>query len=195
LLTNKNTTTAITWTAKATTHDNLSWLDIDPTTAGGKIKIGSTETLKVGINSEGLKSKATPYTGEIIFTINQTEQLTLPVELRVQNQTAELVIDPNPLVGLVVTKDHTCQANGQLQIVNISNAPVSWNISMNTVTKQRIQFTEQGKVFLSGTLAPEGQPGDSQALTLGCTHVQNGDSYQFNVNANNFPWPETVLIQ
>jgi hypothetical protein len=66
---------------------------------------------------------------------------------------------------------------------------------MNTVTKQHIQFTEQGKVFLSGTLAPEGQPGDSQALTLACTHVQNGDSYQFNVNANNFPWPETVLIQ
>jgi hypothetical protein len=195
LLTNKNTTTAITWTAKATTHDNLSWLDIDPTTAGGKIKIGSTETLKVGINSEGLKSKATPYTGEIIFTINQTEQLTLPVELQVQNQTAELVIEPNPLVGLLVTKDHTCRANGQLQIVNISNAPVSWNISMNTVTKQRIQFTEQGKVFLSGTLAPEGQPGDSQALTLVCTHVQGGDSYQFNVNANNFPWPETVLIQ
>ncbi len=195
LLTNKNPTTEITWTARATTDDNLSWLDIDPTTTGGKIKIGGAETLKVGINSEGLKSKATPYTGEIIFTINQTEQLTLPVELQVQNQTAELVIDPNPLVGSLVTKDHTCQANGQLQIVNISNAPVSWNISMNTATKQHIQFTEQGKISLSGTLAPEGEPGDSQALTLVCAHVQGGDTYQFNVNANNFPWPETVLIQ
>ena len=195
LLTNTNPTTAITWIAKATTNDNISWLDIDPATTSGTIKIGGAETLKVGINGKGLKSKATPYIGEIVFTINQTEQLTLPVELQVQNQTAELVIDPNPLVGLLVTKDHTCQANGQLQIVNISNAPVSWNISMNTVTKQHIQFTEQGKVFLSGTLAPEGQPGDSQALTLVCTHVQGGDSYQFNVNANNFPWPETVLIQ
>lgn len=195
LLTNKNPTTAIAWTARATTDDNLSWLNIDPTTTGGKIKIGGIETLKVGINSEGLKSKATPYTGEIVFTINQTAQLTLPVELQVQNQTAELVIDPHPLVGLLVTKDHTCQANRQLQIVNISTAPVSWNISMDTATKQHIQFTEQGKVSLSGTLAPEGQPGDSQALTLVCAHVQGGDTYQFNVNANNFPWPETVLIQ
>lgn len=195
LLTNKNPTTAITWTARAATDDNLSWLDIDPTTIGGKIEIGGAETLKVGINGEGLKGKATPYTGEIVFTINQTEQLTLPVELQVQNQTAELVIVPNPLVGSLVTKDNTCQANGQLQIVNISNAPVSWNISMDAATKQHIQFSVQGKISLSGTLAPEGQPGDSQALTLVCTQVQGGDSYHFNVNANNFPWPETVLIQ
>ncbi|MFL5626771.1 MAG: hypothetical protein ACJ788_14400 [Ktedonobacteraceae bacterium] len=98
-LINKNSTTELAWTAQATTDGNLSWLDIDPATAGGILQIGGTNVLRVGVNSAGLKSKATPYMGEIVFTINQTEQLTLPVELQIQDEAAELVINPNALIA------------------------------------------------------------------------------------------------
>ena len=58
--------------------------------------------LLVGINAivDALTASSKPYTGEIIFTINASEQLTLPVVLQVANGTPEISINPNPLIGI-----------------------------------------------------------------------------------------------
>jgi hypothetical protein len=100
----KNTTsTLLNWNATAATDDNLSWLHIDDDHTGGQIQADGMATLGIGIWLRGLKSSTKPYTGNIIFTINgpgMSQQLTLPVELRVEDAPTEMVFSPNPVVGV-----------------------------------------------------------------------------------------------
>jgi len=194
-LTNKNTTTPLEWTAMVTVDKNLSWLIIDPATTSGNISIGGTGKLGVSVDIAGLKSNSKPYTGKIVFTINKREQLTLPVELQIQDAAAEIVISPNPLVAVLDVSGNACQADAQLLLVNISNAAISWSIDLNDKSSQHIQFMHAGEPAMQGQLAPAGQQGDTQVLTLQCIHVQNGQVYSFTVTANNVPWSATVLIQ
>lgn len=190
-LTNRNATKPLAWTAMAMVDNNLSWLTLDPLTSSGNISAGSKATVDVGVDVAGLQSSSTPYIGSIVFTINQTEQLTLPVELRVHDTASEIVVSPNPLVGVLDTSGKACQANSQLLLVNISNAQVRWSITSN----KHIQFMRDGKPAMKGQLAPSGQQGDTQVLTLQCIQVHNGQVYSFSVIANNVAWPETVLIK
>ncbi|GAC1378268.1 MAG: hypothetical protein NVS4B7_01100 [Ktedonobacteraceae bacterium] len=194
-LTNKNKTSPLTWTATAVSDDNLSWLIIDPATNSGTLSIYGTGTLEVGVDSAGLKSSTKAYTGKIIFTINKTEQLILPVELQVQSAAAEIVISPNPLVGVLDASSNTCQTGTQLVLVNISNTPISWSINLSEKANQHIQFMQTGEPGMQGQLAATGQAGDTQVLTLQCMQVQNGQVYSFTVLVNNVPWPATVAIQ
>ncbi|HYT33389.1 MAG TPA: hypothetical protein VEL69_00015 [Ktedonobacteraceae bacterium] len=96
-LTNISNTSPITWTSAAIADDNLSWLFIDNSTMSGRVTVGGSSTVRIGINTAGLKSQAKPYTGHIVFAINQAKQLTLPVELYVQAGAAEIVISPAPV--------------------------------------------------------------------------------------------------
>jgi len=123
-------------------------------------------------------------------TSNQRGELTSPVELQLPDTATEIVITPNPLVAVLASPGNTCQADTLLLLINLGNTSASWNIQMDETTRQHIQFLNHGK-----PLAPAGQHGDTQVLTLVCTHVQNGDTYHFTINVNNIPWPETVIIQ
>ena len=123
-------------------------------------------------------------------TNNQRGELTSPVELQLRDAATEIVITPNPLVAVLASSGNTCQANTLLLLINLGNTPASWNIQMDETTRQHFQFLNHGKL-----LAPAGQHGDTQVLTLVCTHVQNGDTYHFTINVNNIPWQETVIIQ
>ncbi len=190
-LTNRIATKPLAWTATAMVDNNLSWLTLDPLTSSGNISARGKATVDVGVDVAGLQSSSTPYTGSIVFTINQTEQLTLPVELQVHDSAAEIVISPNPLVGVLDTSGKACQAGSQLLLVNISNAQVRWSITSN----EHIQFMRDGKPAMQGQLAPTGQQGDTQVLTLQCIQVHNGQVYSFSIVANNVAWSETVLIQ
>ncbi len=190
-LTNRNATKPLAWTATAIVDHNLSWLAIDPSTSSGNISVRGKATVNVSVDIAGLQSSSTPYTGSIVFTINQTEQLTLPVELEVVNAPDEIFISPNPLVGVLDASGKACQTDSQLLLVNISNTPINWSITSSS----HIEFLHNGKPAMQGQLGASGQENDTQVLTLQCIEVNNGQVYSFSVVANNVAWPETVVIQ
>lgn len=193
-LTNTNTTSPVQWVARAVADNNLTWLNVDDTTTGGHLGVGRTGTVGIRALVDGLTNITKPYTGQIIFTINQREQLTLPVQLQLAGNTTEIAINPNPLIGVLATFGDGCQPGSTLLLTNLSNEPVSWTLSLNNVAAH-IQFLYAGKPYVQGVLAPVGQQGDSKVLTLQCTHVQNGTTYPFTVSSGTQSWPEEVIIQ
>jgi len=194
-LTNTNGTSPLQWTARAIVNNNLSWLNIDESTTSGKLTINGTASVGINAIVDALTASTRPYTGEIIFTINASEQLTLPVVLQVSNGTPEISLNPNPLIGMLSPTGGSCQANTTLLVVNLSSEQVSWSISLNNVSSTHIAFLQSGKPNVQGMLAPAGQQGDSTMLTLQCIHVKNGDAYHFAFNANTVSWPGVVTIQ
>lgn len=189
-----NSNTAIPWTAKAVTDDSLNWLAVDPTTTGGTIATGGTAQVGLKTFTASLKSTMSPYTGDILFSINGQEQLIVPVTLLVQNS-AEWVFSPNPVTGIPSPQGGTCKAGTTLTLINLGNVPVFWHILPGNVATNHIQFMLNGKVKMQGVLSPSGQNDDTQVLTLVCTNVQNGASYPFTIDANNILWNSVVLMQ
>lgn len=184
------------WLVTASTDNNLSWLAIDTTTTGGKL--GSRGTGMVGVNSiiTGLKSNANPYTGKIVFTINGTQQLTLPIELQIQEAAAEMVFSPNPMIGLFdAAGGGTCQLGSTLTLINLGTAQVHWQVNLDPATKPHIQFLLNGNPDMQGTLAPSGQTGDTLGLTLACRQVHFGDTYHFTMSINGTSSLGAVFIQ
>lgn len=100
-LTNSSSTASIHWTATAFADDNLDWLSVDASTTSGILHAGDRVTVGINISIAGLKSNVKPYTGHILFTVNQTEQLTLPVELYVQGGIAKIVMSPVSMIGVI----------------------------------------------------------------------------------------------
>jgi len=186
---------AVQWTASAGTDNHLSWLAVDPNTVSGNLSSGARARVGVEVMAAGLPGSTTPYTGQVVFTINQTGQLTLPVKLYVHDSVDEIVISPNPLIGIVSQAGNTCQNGAALTLVNLGNAAVNWTLSLDAATARHIQFTAQGNPAPQGRLSPAGQPGDTQVLALQCKQVQSGAAYQFTVTANGTPWVGTVSIQ
>ena len=193
-LTNSNTTSSLQWTARAEANADLTWLDVDNSTISGTLPVGGTTTIGITASVAGLRASSTPYSGNIVFTINQNEQLTLPVTLQLVNSPPEISINPNPLIGVVSATGDSCQPNSTLLLVNLSDEPVRWSLSMDSSTAAHIAFMSGGKAALQGNLAPAGQPTDNTLLTLQCQHVKSGATYHFSVHANAIAWPEVVTI-
>lgn len=195
-LTNTHATKAIQWAARAEADDNPTWLDLDETTTSGSLSIGGTGTIGIRAIVEGLTASSRAYRGNIVITINQNEQLTLPVELQLTNGTPEIALNPNPVIGTLANTGDSCQANSTLLLVNVSNQPVSWSLNMDSTTTSHIAFFYRGKPSLNGTLAPVGQQtDDSTILTLQCIHVTSGATYHFTITTGTVAWPVAVTIQ
>jgi hypothetical protein len=183
------------WTAMANAVHNLSWLLINDNHTSGNLNIGGTDSVGIGVLTAGLKSKplTDPYTGQIVFTINGQEQLTLPVELQVADPQPEIVFSPNPVVALLGA-GKTCQLTA-LTLINLGNSFINWTlVPYDQNTKDRIQFMANGQIVTQGTLAPSGESGDTKILNLQCNGVSAGDTYKFTMYAGSASWLVTIFI-
>ncbi|HAE83252.1 MAG TPA: hypothetical protein DCL75_18685 [Ktedonobacter sp.] len=100
-LTNSSSTASIHWTATVFADDNLDWLSINASTTSGILHAGDTVTVGINASITDLKSNVKPYTGHILFTVNQAKQLTLPVELYVRGGIAKIVMSPVSMIGVI----------------------------------------------------------------------------------------------
>ncbi len=139
--------TPLKWSAEAIANNNLTWLAINDNHTGGTLNIAGSDTIGVSAITTGLNSKQ-PYTGQIIFTINDREQLTLPVQLVVQDAPSELVFSPDPIVAHWIAGG-TCQSGASLTLVNLGEQGISWKLAMDGNTSSHLHFS-----LVQGTLAP-----------------------------------------
>ncbi|HJT59642.1 MAG TPA: hypothetical protein VJ761_24245, partial [Ktedonobacteraceae bacterium] len=192
-----NTSSApLKWTATSVVDNNLTWLVINDNHTYGNLNISGTDSIGISAIISGLKSSKQPYKGQIIFTINNSEQLTLPVQLMVNDAPAELVFSPDPIIAHFVSGG-TCQTgqNGaSLTLINLGEQVISWKLGMDETIASHLQFSST-----QGTLAPSDQStpqfSSTQVLTLKCVGVQIGGSYTITLYANGAQWPEQIFIQ
>jgi hypothetical protein len=194
------------WTATTSTNNNLNWLLINDNNNYGQLAISQPHSILISVNTAGLQSTDPkhPYLEQIIFTINNSQLLTLPVQLQIVDATPEMVFSPNSIIAQV-GPGNTCQSDqpGQpyatLTLINLGAAAISWTV--NPDNKDKIKFVSNGQLLESGTLLPSGsllpsgQPGDTVVLTLQCSGIQSRQSYHVSVYANQLSWPELVIIQ
>ena len=100
------------WTATTSTNNNLNWLLINDNNNYGQLAISQPHSILISVNTAGLKStnQQHPYVGQIIFTINNSQLLTFPVQLQIIDATPEMVFSPNPIVARV-GPGNTCQSD------------------------------------------------------------------------------------
>lgn len=194
------------WTAVASANNNLSWLVINDNHTYGNLDISGTDTMGISAIITGLQSTTNkkPYTGQLIFTINDTERLTLTVQLQVAEAPAELVFSPNPIVAHV-GPGGTCQTGPQsgatLTLINLGDQVISWKLGMDSSISSHLHFItpSSGQPTTDGLLAASDQSTDqfsaTQVLDLQCTGVKAGDSFTISIYANGLQWPELILIQ
>ncbi len=190
------------WTATTSTNNNLNWLIINDNNNYGELAISQPHSILISVNIAGLKSTDTkhPYLGQIFFTINNSQLLTLPVQLQIVDATPEMVFSPNPIVAQV-GPGNTCQSDqsGQpyatLTLINLGTAAISWAVNPDIKDKIKFVSISNGQLLESGTLLPSGQSGDTVVLTLKCTNIKSGQSYHVSVYANQLSWSESVIIQ
>lgn len=176
------------WSAEAIANNNLTWLVINDNHTSGTLDIAGTDSIGVSAITTGLNSQQ-PYTGQILFTINGHEQLTLPVQLVVQDAPAELIFSPDPIVAHSIAGG-TCQSGASLTLINLGEQGISWKLGMDGNTSSHLHFSS-----VQGSLAPSELSSSTQVLTLTCTGVQVGDSYTITLYANNAQWTEQIFIQ
>ncbi len=191
----------LTWTATTSTNNNLNWLMINDNNNYGQLAILQPHAILISVNTVGLKSTAKkPYLGQIIFTINNNQLLTLPVQLQIVDATPEMVFSPNPIIAQIGS-GNTCQPDVTLTLINLGTAAISWAVNPDDNIKGNIKFVSNGQLLESGTLLPSGsqlpsgQPGDTIVLTLQCNGIQVGRQYHVSVYANQMSWSESVLVQ
>ncbi len=180
------------WSAAASASKNLSWLIINDHNTFGVLAISEPDTLLISVNIVGLTSNPPkkPYTGQIVFTINDKEQLTLPVQLQIIDATPEMVFSPEPIITQL-GHGNTCQSGVTLTLINLGTDVITWAVNPDDNIKGNIAFLPMEQ----GTLAPSGMQGDTQVLTLQCHNVQVGRQYHVSVYANGISWSEPVIIQ
>ena len=192
------------WTATASTNNNLNWLQINDNNDSGQLAISQPHALFISVNTTGLKTtdKNHAYLGQIIFTINNGQLLTFPVQLQIVDATPEMVFSPNPIVAQI-GPGNTCQSTQPnvpltLTLINLGNAAISWAVNPDLTDKIKFvsngQLLESGTLLPSGSLLPSGQPGDTIVLTLQCNNIQIGQSYHISVYANQLSWSGSVII-
>ena len=186
----------LTWRAKATTDDSLNWLAVDSTTISGTINAGETAHVGIEATTSILKKIALSYTGDILLSINGQTQLIVPVTLLVQNSD-EWIFSPNPVNGAFSAQGGTCKPDNDdtLSLINLGSVPVYWHILLSSSATSHVEFMVNGKPHMQGVLAPSGQNGDTQVLTLACNNVQINATYPFTIDANNTLWNDSVFIQ
>jgi len=180
------------WTATTSTNNNLNWVLINDNNDYGQLAISQPHSMLISVNTDGLKStdQQHPYQGQIIFTINNSQLLTLPVQLQIVDATPEMVFSPNPIIA-PISPGNTCQPGVTLTLINLGAAAISWAVNPDFTDK--IKFVSNGHLLESGTLLPSGQPGDTVVLTLQCNNIQFGQSYHVSVYANQLAWSESVI--
>jgi hypothetical protein len=182
----------LSWSAVAIANNNLSWLIIDDNHNSGTLNISGTDSIGITANITGLVSSKKPYTGQILFTINNREQLTLPVQLMVNDAPSEVVFTPDPIIAQL-GPGGTCvtgQNGASLTLINLGEQVISWKLGLDGNTLSHIQFSS-----VSGMLAPSDQPSSTQVITLTCTGVQAGGSYTITLYANGAQWTDQIFIQ
>jgi double zinc ribbon protein len=190
------------WTAAASSSNNLSWLNINDNNTLGQLDISQPHDMLISVNIDGLKSTPPkkPYTGQIVFTLNDNQLLTVPVQLRISDATPEMVFSPNPIIAQI-GPGNTCNPGVTLTLINLGTAAISWSVNPDDNIKDKIKFLNNGQLSESGTLLPSGsvlpsgQPGDSVVLALQCNAIQVGRQYHVSVYANQISWSEFVVIQ
>ena len=182
----------LSWTATASADHDLNWLVIDDNHLAGNLGIGDTDS--IGISALITALTSSHYTGQIVFTINGQEQLTLPVELQVVDAQPEMVFTPNPAVA-TLGPGNTCTPT-TFTLINFGHTFLHWTlVPHDSATTNHLQFIANGQPMTQGDLASSGTPGDTQVLNLQCNSVLAGESYQFTVYAANTSWPVTITIQ
>jgi len=191
----------LTWNATMSTNNNLNWLMINDNNTLGQLAISQPHDMIISVNTVGLKSTPKiPYLGQIIFTINNNQLLTLPVQLQIIDATPEMVFSPNPIIAQI-GPGNTCQPGVTLTLINLGTASISWSVNPDDNIKGNIQFVnngqlkESGILLPSGSTLPSGQPGDTVVLTLQCNSIQIGHSYHVSVYANQMSWSEGVIVR
>jgi hypothetical protein len=184
------------WTANANADNNLNWLLIDDNHTAGNLGAGETDSIGISVLIAGLKSNRPvhPYTGQIVFTINGQEQLTLPVGLQVADSQPEIVFSPNPVVALLGA-GNTCQVT-TLTLINLGKSFINWTlVPYDPGTKGHIQFISNGQSVMQGVLATSGVSGDTQILNLKCNGVSAGDTYKYTMYTSSTSWLVTIFIR
>jgi hypothetical protein len=191
----------LNWSATASSGSNLSWLTINDNNNFGLLAISQPHDILISVNTVGLKTTSLqkPYTGQIIFTINNHQLLTVPVQLEISDATPEMVFSPNPIIAHL-GQGNTCNSGVTLTLINLGTIAISWTV--NPDKKGNIKFvnsngqiSESGILLPSGSLLPSGQPGDSVVLNLQCNAVQIGQQYHVSVYANQMSWSDFVIVQ
>jgi double zinc ribbon protein len=190
------------WTAAASSSNNLSWLNINDNNTFGQLDISQPHDMLISVNTVGLTSTPkTPYTGQIVFTLNDNHQLTVPVQLWVSDATPEMVFSPNPIIAKV-GPGNTCIPGVTLTLINLGTATINWSVNPDDNIKENIKFIdnngqimEKGTLLPSGSLLPSGQPGDSVVLALQCNAIKLNRQYHVSVYANQMSWSEYVIVQ
>lgn len=191
----------LNWTAAASASNNLSWLNINDNNTFGQLAISQPHDILISVNIVGLKSTPKkPYTGQILFTINNNQLLTVPVQLWISDATPEMVFSPNPIIAQR-GPGNTCNPGVTLTLINLGTVAISWSVNPDDNIKGNIKFLSNGQILESGTLLPSGsllpsgQPGDSVVLNLQCNAIQLGRKYHVSVYANQISWSEFVIVQ
>ena len=183
---------SLQWSAAASTDHNLNWLTILDSDFAGQLDSSQPHTMGISVDPAGLAvTGKTPYTGQIVFTINGNTQLTLGVQLTIINAAAEMVFSPNPLVATWASNG-TCQPGATLTLINLGTTVINW--AANPDRANIIQFVIGNVVTQSGVLQPYGTNGDTAVVTLRCSGVIVGEKYSVQVFANGISSTETVQI-
>ena len=171
---------AIQWSAVAISDNQVGWLLLANGKTSGQLEVGQTDHIRVSVFTQGLISSPTkPYTGEIVFTLMNQGQVTLPVRLTVSATGVELVINPNPMVALESpTIPGACQ-DTTLTLINLSDVSVNWNVQSDGQ-----YITVDGKPNEQGQLFPSGSLNDTKVIKVGCNGVQPDKQYAVNVFYN-----------
>ncbi len=181
------------WSATAVAANNLTWLVINDNHTFGTLNISGTDSIGVSAIITGLQSSKQPYRGQIIFTINESQQLTLPVELTVSDAPSELVFSPDTITAQYVPGG-SCRSGASLTLINLGEQVISWKLGMDGNTSAHLHFSSiQGQLAPSDGSTP--QFSSTQVLTLTCSGVQVGSSYTITLYANGAQWSEQIFIQ
>ncbi len=196
---NNTDVTPLQWTAVATADNNQNWLLIDNGQTSGTLLGQNTDIIGVSINPTGLKSSAKPYIGHVIFTVNQKDQVILPVSLQVRDTAIEVVVNPNPIIAILQPGGAgTCQPT-TLTLINLSNVVVTW--AANPYAADQAHIHLDGQPTTQGTLQPSGaaQSQDIKVLHISCLNAQPGEklyhitvSYNLNNGGNSQDVPVSI---
>jgi hypothetical protein len=187
------------WSASASAGNNLSWLVIEDNNDAGQLAISQPASIGIGVDTTGLgpklvNDKNEPYTGQVLFTINNKEVLTLPVQLTITDAAPELVFSPSPIFA-TAKADGTCQAGATLTLINLGSVVVQWTAKPDASAQNTIQFdNSQGGESESGELMPSGNNGDTVVLTVRCSGVQKGQQFHISIYGNSTQASDTVDI-
>lgn len=184
---------ALQWTAMT----SGSWLLIEDNQDAGQLDISQPQSIGIGVDTSGLGVSPTnrPYSGQVLFILNNREVLTLPVQLTVMGASPELVFSPSP-ISATAKAGGTCEDGATLTLINLGSAIIQWTVTPDANAQNSIQFVNsQGGIETSGDLTPSGTDNDVVVLTLRCTGVQKGQQFHISIYGGAIQASDTVVIQ